>query len=395
MRTGRIMDLYRYKDNVNTRWASFENQSAGKGTAGKSNRGGKGHSCEPLEAGATATLLDLRGSGVVTRIWMTPLIRTPEMLRSLRIDFFWDGAPTPAVSAPFGDFFGVGLGATAAFECDVFSSPGGRSFNCSIPMPFRSSARITITNESSIDLPIFAYDIDLLVNVRHRDDMLYFHCSWRRENPTFLGREFDILPRVSGRGRYLGCNMSVVADPIYNGVWWGEGEFKAWLDGDEEYPTLCGTGTEDYVGCGWEINEFAHRSQGCTVYEKDRCAFYRYHISDPVFFHTDFRAALQAMGGGLLTDVSAAEKSGAPMIPVLIDDHGKETLLLDDPVAGDLDELRRKYADDVGCCFYRRDDWTSTAYFYLDKPENGLPPLSPVETRNMASMFTSHREFSV
>ena len=162
----------------------------------------------------------------------------------------WDNATDPAVSSPLGDFFGVGLGRRTAFECALFSDPEGRSFNCFVPMPFRTAARMTLTNESDKDLVRLAYDVNLLIDVEHTPETLYFHSYWHREAPNALGRDFLILPRVAGSGRLIGCNLGVIENPVYHEAWWGEGEVKCWF-GDDEHPTLCGTGAEDYIGTGW------------------------------------------------------------------------------------------------------------------------------------------------
>jgi len=202
--SGISQELYRFPEGTQTRWQSFENRSGEKGKAGMENRGAKGHAMDAIPAGRTLTLLDARGSGVVRRMWITVSDRSPMMLRSLKIEAFWDGAGTPAVSAPFGDFFGVGLGRRVPFENEFFSDPEGRSFHCIIPMPFRRSARITVTNESDRDLPMIFYDVDYTLSPRADRDALYFHCYWNRENPTLLERDFQILPKVTGKGRFLG-----------------------------------------------------------------------------------------------------------------------------------------------------------------------------------------------
>ena len=376
------MDIYRKRPDVHTRWASFENPTAGKGAAGQANRGAKGAAFDSVAAGETKTLLDVQGSGMVCRMWVTLRDRTAHMLRSLRLDVYWDGAETPAVSAPFGDFFGMGLGRRAPFECEFFSDPVGRSFNCFIPMPFRTAARVTLTNESDADLTRLCYDIDLLMDVPHDDDALYFHAHWRRESPNELGRDFTVLPPVHGAGRYLGCNVGLIASPLYENIWWGEGEFKAWLDGDDEHPTLCGTGTEDFVGTAWRMDPFAHRVQGCLLAEPDtgHWAFYRYHVHDPVYFAQDCRVALQTIGGCRRDKAFALRQKQAPLIPVSIDPGGCDKLigLMDRPQPVDLADPS---LPDGWCNFYRQDDWSATAYFYIDRPENGLPALAPVEDR--------------
>lgn len=382
------MALYDHPRNRVTRWASFENLAALPGRAGRENRGAKGHAFDTLAPGESHTLLDVSGCGTVCRIWMTVRDRSPIWLRSIRIDMYWDEAVTPAVSAPLGDFFGVGLGRMAPFESALFASPAGRSFNCFVPMPFRTHARIVITNESSEHLSHLFYDIDLLQNVSHEVDAMYFHTHWRREAPNALGRDFELLPRITGAGRFLGCNVGVIPSLAYGDTWWGEGEFKAWLDGDDSLPTLCGSGAEDYFGTGWGIGApFSHRTQGCPVVDKNGYAFYRLHIDDPIFFQHDCRAVMQTIGGGPLAAVRDLHAGGAALTPVTIDSGGAFVRLLDRPRPVDLSDPA---LPDGWCNFWRQDDWSSTAYFYLDRPENDLPALPPADARTSGLIATSN-----
>jgi hypothetical protein len=375
------MNLFEKPRGVQTRWFSFENSEAKRGRAGLENKTAKGHAFDQLAAGETKTLLDISGSGTICRIWLTIGDRSPEMLRSLRLDMTWDGAAHPAVSAPIGDFFGVSLGRRTAFECALFSDPEGRSFNCFIPMPFRKGARITVTNESDRRLAHLFYDVDLLLGVEHSPETLYFHAHWRRESPNALGKEFIILPRVPGGGRFLGCNLGVIADPGYAGAWWGEGEVK-FRFGDDAHPTLCGTGTEDYIGTGWGQGFYAHRTQGCLVADRERrqWAFYRYHIDDPVYFDEGCEVAIQTIGGCGKTNAVDLQQKGMALIPVSIDtgEEGGFVRLMDmeQPI-----DLQSPSIPEGWCNFWRQDDWSSTAYFYLDSPEGVLPPIAPVQAR--------------
>ena len=377
------MNLFEKPPGVQTRWSSFENLTAGRDCAGLENKGHKGHATDRLEAGETKTLLDVKGSGTITRMWFTIGNRSPKMLRSLRLEMFWDGAEKPAVSCPFGDFFGVGLGRRTAFETALFSDPEGKSFNCFIPMPFRNSARITLTNESEEPEFSIFYDIDLLTNVEHSPTALYFHTHWRRESPNELGNDFDILPCIKGSGRFLGCNIGVMADPRYAKAWWGEGEVKVWL-GSDQNPTLCGTGTEDYIGTAWGQKFFNHRTQGCLIAdeEKDHWAFYRYHIDDPIYFDEGCKVSIQTIGGTPMPEAQRMQREGVPFMPVSIAPRDRKPsawiLLLDleQPI-----DLQSPSAPDGWCNFRRQDDWSATAYFYLDTPGGVLPPLVPVAER--------------
>ncbi len=208
----RAQDLYQFQPD-SPRWASPENPKGAPGQGGQENRGAKGHPFDTIRAGQSLTLADIRGSGVIRRMWITIGDRSPQMLRALRLEMFWDGAAAPAVAVPFGDFFGPGLGQTTSFENALFSSPEGRSFNAVVPMPFRTAARIVLTNDSATDLTRVFYDVDYTLGARHGADVLYFHAAWRRERPTTMLRDFEILPRVEGRGRYLGASVGVITDP--------------------------------------------------------------------------------------------------------------------------------------------------------------------------------------
>lgn len=376
-------DLAKRRPGAHTRWSSFENPTAGKGAGGSENRGAKGHAFDSIAAGETKTLLDVKGAGEIRRIWFTIRDRDPEMLRSLRFDIYWDGRPTPAVSAPAGDFFGAILGRPVAFENELFANPEGRSFNCYIPMPFRTAARVTVTNESTRHIAHFFYDIDMLALDKPDPDSLYFHAHWRRERWTTLGRDFELLPRVMGEGRFLGVHVGVITHPDNVG-WWGEGEVKMYMDGDRELPTIVGTGTEDYIGTGWGQGTFHQRYQGSLVSDSKtgQYAFYRYHIPDPVYFHKELRVTMQQIGGDTKAKMTAMQKRGVAMRPVSMDQGGRFIKLNESEAAVELDKLDAP--DDAWVNVYRRDDWSAVAMFYLDKPENGLPPLAPVAKRTEA-----------
>jgi Protein of unknown function (DUF2961) len=363
-------NLYEKPAGVTTRWASFENPTAALGEGGRENREAKGHAFDCLEPGETKTLLDINGSGTITRLWMTVSDRSPEMLRSLRINMFWDNADTPAVSVPLGDFFGIGLGRTVAFECALFSNPEGRSFNAFVPMPFRKNAKVTITNHSEKRLSHVFYDIDLLLGVTHTPEMRYFHAHFRRESPNALGENFTILPSVTGSGRFLGCNIGVIADPRYEDTWWGEGEVKIWL-GDDQYPTLCGTGTEDYIGTAWGQGAYAQSTQGCPIADNEnkQWAFYRYHLPDPVYFDDGCKVAIQTIGGASKAQVIDLQDSGVPLVPITIDAGEQGFIKLLDLPHQPIDLSAQP---DGWCNFFRQDDWSATAYFYLDTPEGQL-----------------------
>ncbi|WP_349318634.1 glycoside hydrolase family 172 protein [Chitinophaga sp. MM2321] len=372
-------ELYKFPADADTRWITFENSSGGKGIAGIENKGAKGHPCDTLKAGASVTLMDYQGAGVINRIWLTISERKPEVLRSIRIDMYWEGATKPAVSAPLGDFFGIGLGLKTPFQCALFSDPEGRSFNCNIPMPFNKKARIVLVNESSKTASLF-YEINLTAQKKPQKDLLYFHAYWNSNKHTKLGDDFEMLPAVTGKGRYLGSNMGVIADKTYGNTWFGEGEVKMYLDGDTQYPTLAGTGTEDYIGTGWSQGTFAHLYQGCLIADGPTraYAFYRYHIPDPVYFHSGCRVTIQQIGGGARDQVREVVGKGARLKPVTVSTPAALVKILEQPSFPNLSD--EKFPDGW-VNFYRLDNYSSTAYFYLDKPESNLPALAPLAER--------------
>lgn len=372
-------NLFEMQPETHTRWSSFENPLGEKGRGGMANQGGKGAAFSPVAAGETVTLMRVEGqSGVVRRMWFTLRDRSPQALRSYVLRFYWDSEEKPAVEVPFGDFFGAVHGKTTAYETELFSSPEGRSFNCFIPMPFRKGARVTFTNESGEPLEQLFYDIDYTLEPVS-ENALYFHACWRRERWTTLGEDFEILPKVNGAGRFLGCNIGVIEHPDNRG-WWGEGEVKMYVDGDTDWPTIVGTGTEDYIGTAYGQGVYTHRYQGCWFMDTGArmYAFYRYHVPDPVFFHQDIRVAIQQMGGADKKQVEQLVNEGAEIQPVSIHDESGFTPLLEmEPYP----DIRDEDLPGGWTNMYRRDDVCATALLYLDKAANGLAPLAPVEQR--------------
>jgi len=375
-----LSSLAQNQPQVDTRWASFENPLAQKGAGAISNQGFKGHPFDSLEAGETKTLMHVNGSGEIRRMWFTLMERDPQTLRSLRLQIFWDGVSTAAVDVPFGDFFADILGHTTAFESALFANPEGRSFVSYIPMPFRTSASVKLTNESPRKIGYLFYDVDFIETKHWNPSSLYFHATWRREQPTTLGRDFEILPQVEGTGRFLGTHIGVIVNRQNTG-WWGEGVAKFYLDGDTAHPTMVGTGTEDYIGTGWGQEVFFGRFQGCTLADRTahQFGFYRYHIPDPIYFHRDIRVTLSQLGGATRSEVVAMMKKGLPVKPVVMDDGGKWIRLLDSPVQAVQDV--KTGPPDPFTAYARQDDLSAVAFFYLDSPENHLPALAPVAAR--------------
>lgn len=368
-----------------TKWASAENIKGEKGKAALANKGAKGNPFVTLEAGKRMELLDVKGSGIIHRIWMSGTIpRIAEQRRMIQIDIYWDNAITPAVSAPIGDFFGVGLGLTASFENALFANPEGRSFNATIDMPFKKGAKIVLTNRSNAHALIW-YDINYSEEPVAAD-ALYFHAIWNRVLQTNLGEDFEILPKVKGKGRFIGTNIGVIGDTTYNNTWFGEGEVKIFLDGDFVHPSLAGTGTEDYIGSGWGQGVYHQLYQGSLIAndQHNLYAFYRYHIKDPIYFQQDCKVTLQQIGNTNVANMRKMLGRGVRLIPTSVLMKGssddifnlkgtvpKQHLLLEKPVTNGIYNPLFD-SGDMGANFYRSDDVSAVAYFYLDKPTHTI-----------------------
>jgi len=377
--------LYTIDDNATTRWSSYENLKAEKGQGGMSNEGAKGAPYVLIGPNQQHTMLNVDGAGIIHRIWLTvdELYHVPTEWRALKIEMFWDGSDTPAVSAPLEDFFCQPLGRNVAMENALFASPEGRSAECYIPMPFRNGAKIVITNESKEYSHRVFFDVNFSSKPAIADDALYFHAHhWRREAPTQLGQDFAVMPKVSGKGRFLGCNIGVVRDQRYLG-WWGEGEVKIFLDGDSEYPSLCGTGTEDYIGTGWGQEFFVNHYTGSHLVDEEKGlnGFYRFHIPDPVQFQSDCKVTLQQLGGTKKENVKKMMADGLPAKPVacIHPSRVQHNFLGEDAQFAFEDKV---FEEDTFTVFYREDDLCATSYFYLDSPVNNLPAIPDFEARN-------------
>jgi hypothetical protein len=298
-----------------TRSISAENYTGAKGAAGMATEGtgancardlGRGWKVSPsvrIKVGETFTVADITGSGAIQQIWMTPT--GPWRYSILRI--YWDGQEQPSVECPVGDFFGLPWGRYSPLvSLPVCVNPGS-AFNCYWEMPFRKSCRITLSNIGHEDMTLYYQVNYTLTDVPA--DCAYFHAQFRRTNPLPFKQDYTILEGVRGRGHYVGTAMGW---GVNNNGWWGEGEIKFFLDGDKEWPTICGTGTEDYF-CGsynFENKETKQYQEFCTPYaglhqvlrpdglyrSQQRFALYRWHIMDPVRFTSDLRVTIQALG---------------------------------------------------------------------------------------------------
>jgi hypothetical protein len=204
---------------------------------------GRGWKISPsihIAPGEERTIADIQGTGAIQQMWMTPT----GAFRFSIIRIFWDDQETPSVECPLGDFFACGWGKYAQVSSLAVCVNPGSAFNCYWEMPFRKRCRITVTNTAEDRMALY-YQINYtLTDVP--EDAAYFHAQFRRTNPLPYKEVYTILDGVQGQGHYVGTYM---AWGVNNTGWWGEGEIKFFIDGDGEFPTICGTGTEDYF-CG-------------------------------------------------------------------------------------------------------------------------------------------------
>jgi hypothetical protein len=251
----------------------------------------------------TTTLADIRGPGVIQHIWITV---STEAYRDTVLRFYWDAEETPSVEVPLGDFFCNGHGLRYNVNSlPVAVNPVG-GFNCYWPMPFRQHARVTVENQRDEAIFGFFYQITYaLTDVP--ENAGYFHAQWRRSMTEREHPEHTILEGIHGQGHYVGTSLAWTQ---FSNGWWGEGEIKFYLDGDAEYPTICGTGTEDYFGGAWGFREgpdptatqtYSTPFLGYPLYrhepgEVPRHGLYRWHVMDPIRFRRDLRVTIQAMG---------------------------------------------------------------------------------------------------
>lgn len=257
--------------------------------------GWKVRPCITLSKESTTTLMDVDGPGIIQHIWCTV---DSKFYRDLILRMYWDGEDTPSVESPLGDFFCNGWKIRAnVLALPINVNPSG-GFNCYFPMPFRKHARITIENRAPEDVHGFYYAINY-AETEIDDDDAYFHAQFRRTNPLQYKEDYVILDNVKGKGQYVGTYMAWQQN---SSGWWGEGEFKAFIDGDSQFPTICGTGTEDYFGGAWCFGEnftapyLGYPYGSCDGRPGNRHSLYRFHIQDPIRFTQDLRVTMQAIG---------------------------------------------------------------------------------------------------
>ncbi|MCX7845414.1 MAG: DUF2961 domain-containing protein [Dictyoglomaceae bacterium] len=258
-------------------------------------KGWKVRPCINLPKESTTVLAEIEGPGVIQHIWMTV---DEKAYRDCILRFYWDEEEFPSVEVPLGDFFVNGHGMRYNVNSlPIVVNPSG-GFNCYFPMPFKKSCKITIENQRWEDINYFFYQItyslgDIPENVG------YFHAQWRRSITEREKPENVILDGVQGKGHYVGT--ALYWTQLSNG-WWGEGELKFYIDDDEEYPTICGTGTEDYFGGAWGFGEtYSTPFLGYPLWRKKegevpKHAMYRWHILDPIRFEKRLKVTIQALG---------------------------------------------------------------------------------------------------
>jgi len=290
-----------------TRSISAENPTGAKGGGAKNvpddknpasrlGPGWKVRPCITLGPSTTTSLADIAGPGLIQHIWLTV---DSKAYRDTVLRCYWDEELIPSIEVPLGDFFCNGHGLRYRVNSlPVAVNPVG-GFNCYWPMPFQRRAQITIENQRSEPIQSFYYQVTYALT-ELPDQVAYFHAQWQRSMTRRDYPEHVILDHIHGQGHYVGTFLAWTQ--LSNG-WWGEGEIKFYLDGDRDYPTICGTGTEDYVGGAWSFgNEtystpflgypFRRQEPG----EVPRHGLYRWHIFDPIRFKQNLKVTIQALG---------------------------------------------------------------------------------------------------
>lgn len=332
---------YSLPKNIVSRAASFENPTGAPGQGGTEasplGTGRKGSAVRHVQDGETVVLADIEGCGTIRHIWITTHDK-PHLLRGARIRVYWEGQQHPGIELPLGEFFGFAHGRSGAFQSVFHSVSSTKGMNCWLPMPFTTRARIEFTNLSGARLPLF-YQVDYTLGDGHDEDVGRLHALFRRENPTSAGVDFEILPERHGRIRFLGCVLGIRPnDPL----WWGEGEMKAYIDEDVTFPTIAGTGSEDYVGHAFGIQDEAFLHHGCSYREKaddsdtGAVSIYRWHLADPIVCNDRLRVTIQQIGH-------------RPTFKARTIDEYKAEL------------------------FERQDDWSSATFWYEATPSAPIP----------------------
>lgn len=328
-----VREPYLLHTGVVSRSISFENPTGAPGQGGKAASklgvGRKGAPCRTIKPGETVGLCDIEGPGMIRHFWMTTS-NVHNSLRSIVIRAYWEGQAHPSIECPLGDFMGFAHGKVTPYQSAVHSISVSRGVNLWLPMPFTKRARITFSNEGAEPVILF-YQIDYTLGDRHSHDVGRLHCLFRRENPTTPMQDFELLPQRQGSGRFIG---SVVGVRPSAAGWWGEGEVKMYFDGDKDFPSYCGTGTEDYAGQGWGFSPSPYLYNGCSLTDNNFFSFYRWYLPDPIYWRKEARIVFQQIG----------YQKG----------HGLVN---------------------------RTDDWSCATFWYESSPSAPLPPMPDVAAR--------------
>lgn len=250
----------------------------------------------PIPIGETLVLGDLEGPGVITQLWSTVGSQDPMYPRNLVLRIYYDGNEHPSVEVPLGDFFASGHGTMVDVNSIPISTTSyGRSRNSYFHMPFRERAKVTVTNESdTYRCGSFYYYLNWKQVPDLPEDTPYFHAHYRQEFPAQPG-DYTIL-ETAGRGHYVGTVLSVHQMEF---GWFGEGDDRFYIDG-EDYPSLSGTGTEDYFNDAWGFRPFNRPQFGVSIFEGyapgDRVTAYRWHLTDPITFNESLRVDIEHHG---------------------------------------------------------------------------------------------------
>ena len=288
-----VRQPYLLDNALTSRSISFENPTGAPGEGGKTasnlGAGRKGAPARDIQPGETVQLCDIKGPGTIRHIWMTTS-GDPAIQRECVIRAWWDGQDHPSLECPIGDLFGIAHGKITSYQSAVHSCgpTGGR--NLWLPMPFTQRARFTFTNEGKKPVTLF-YQMTYTVGDKHARDVGRLHVLFRRENPTTEKKDFELLPQRTQAGRFIGSVIGI--RNLHPSQWWGEGEIKVYMDGDKAWPTIVGTGSEDYVGLAWGIQQAPFLYNGCSLNEKNFVTMYRWHLADPIAWRKEARIAIQ------------------------------------------------------------------------------------------------------
>lgn len=320
-----MLDLTVFHHNTETRSISAENITGGKGMGARTpveegsqgqhaRKMGLGWKTNPflyIDPGETVTIGDIHGSGIINHIWMTPVSNW----RNIILRIYWDDMEEPSVEAPVADFFCAGLNKRTQISTLAVCVNPGSGLNCYWDMPFRKRALITLENRNTEQTHVY-YQIDYRL-CELPEDTVYFHAQYRRTAPVKKGDMYTIVDGIKGSGHYVGTYLLWETDFIKNNCTWiGEGEIKFYIDGDRDFPTICGTGLEDYF-CGsynfqnqrtgkfeefttpYTGMQFENKCSGCVnAVIGEYFGMYRWHLPDPIIFKEDLRVEIQVLGWG-------------------------------------------------------------------------------------------------